>query len=162
MLDSVKQFLKMPVLNQSKKLTVIIIRECFPEQRVLLVKEKMYQDKILPSCIWVSLELYMAPYSSNLAWKIPWTEEPGRLQSMGSQRVGLDWSTSLSLSCIGKGNGNPLQCSCLKNPRDRSLVGCCLWGHTGLDTTEHTHTRSMLLMNSKFHKLEVDLLDVER
>ena len=63
----------------------------------------------------------MAPYSSTLAWKIPWTEEPGRLQSMGSQRVGYDWATSLSLSLsgTGEGNDNPLQCSCLKNPRDR-------------------------------------------
>ena len=39
----------------------------------------------------------MAPHSSTLAWKIPWMEEPGRLQSMGSQRVGHDWATSLSL-----------------------------------------------------------------
>ena len=39
----------------------------------------------------------MAPHSSTLAWKTPWMEEPGRLQSMGSQRVGLDWETSLSL-----------------------------------------------------------------
>ena len=39
----------------------------------------------------------MAPHSSILAWKIPWTEEPGRLQSMGSLRVGQDWATSLSL-----------------------------------------------------------------
>ena len=39
----------------------------------------------------------MAPYSSTLAWKIPWMEEPGRLQSMGSLRVGHDWATSLSL-----------------------------------------------------------------
>ena len=39
----------------------------------------------------------MAPHSSTLAWKIPWTEEPGRLQPMGSQRVGHDWETSLSL-----------------------------------------------------------------
>ena len=37
---------------------------------------------------------------------------------MGSLRVGHDWETSLSLSCIGEGNGNPLQCSCLENPRD--------------------------------------------
>ena len=43
-----------------------------------------------------------------------------------------------SLSCIGEGNGNPLQCSCLENPRDRSLVGCHLWGCTELDTTEVT------------------------
>ena len=39
----------------------------------------------------------MAPHSSTLAWKIPWTEEPGRLQTMGSWRVGHDWVTSLSL-----------------------------------------------------------------
>ena len=39
----------------------------------------------------------MAPHSSTLAWKIPWVEEPGRLQSMGSLRVGHDWVTSLSL-----------------------------------------------------------------
>ena len=39
----------------------------------------------------------MAPHSSTLAWKIPWTEEPGRLQSMGSLRVGHDWATYLSL-----------------------------------------------------------------
>ena len=57
-----------------------------------------------------------APHSSTLAWKIPWTEEPGRLQSMGSLRVGQDWATSLSR--IGEGNGNPLQCSCLENLRD--------------------------------------------
>ena len=43
------------------------------------------------------LEKAMAPHSSTLAWKIPWTEEPGRLQSMGSLRVGYDWATSLSL-----------------------------------------------------------------
>ena len=54
------------------------------------------------------------------AWKIPWTEEPGRLQSMGSRES--DTTERLhfpfSLSCIGEGNGNPLQRSCLENPRD--------------------------------------------
>ena len=43
------------------------------------------------------LEKAMAPHSSTLAWKIPWMEEPDRLQSMGSLRVGHDWTTSLSL-----------------------------------------------------------------
>ena len=43
------------------------------------------------------LEKEMATHSSTLAWRIPWTEEPGRLQSMGSRRVGHDWATSLSL-----------------------------------------------------------------
>ena len=45
----------------------------------------------------VVMEKAMAPHSSTLAWKIPWTEEPGRLRSMGSQRVLHDWGTSLSL-----------------------------------------------------------------
>ena len=44
------------------------------------------------------LEKEMATHSNTFAWKIPWTEEPGRLQSTGSQRVGQDWATSLSLS----------------------------------------------------------------
>ena len=61
------------------------------------------------------LEKAMAPHSSTLAWKIPWTEEPGRLQSMGSQ----SW-TSLSLFTFmhWRRKCNPLQCSCLENPRD--------------------------------------------
>ena len=46
----------------------------------------------------------MATHSSTLAWKIPWMEEPGRLQSMGLLRVGYDRATSLSLSCIGERN----------------------------------------------------------
>ena len=71
------------------------------------------------SCTW-KLEKAMAPHSSTFAWKIPWTEEPGWLQSMGS----LESDTierlpfHFSLSCIGEWNGNPLQCSCLENPRD--------------------------------------------
>ena len=47
-----------------------------------------------------SLEKEMATHSSILVWKIPWTEEPGGLQSMGSQRVGHDWATSLSLNLL--------------------------------------------------------------
>ena len=50
------------------------------------------------------MEKPMASPSSTLAWKIPWMEEPGGLQSMGSLRVGCDWATSLSR--IGEGNGN--------------------------------------------------------
>ena len=67
-----------------------------------------------------SQEKAMALHSRTLAWKIPWTEEPGGLQSMGTLRVRHDWATpfSLFLSCIGEGSGNPLQCSCLENPRD--------------------------------------------
>ena len=73
-------------------------------------------------------EKAMAPHSSTLAWKIPWMEEPGRLQSMGSLRVGYDWVTSLSLSCIREGNGNSLQCSCLENPRDGGAWWAAIYG----------------------------------
>ena len=84
----------------------------------------------------------MAPHSSTLAWKIPWTEGLGRLQSMGSLRVQHTTERlhfHFLLSCIGEGNGNPLQCSCLENPRDGgSLVGCRLRGHTESDKTDVT------------------------
>ena len=73
-------------------------------------------------------EKAMAPHSSTLAWKIPRVEEPGRLQSMGSLRVQHDWGPSLSLSCIGEGNGNPLQCSCLENPRDGGAWWAAIYG----------------------------------
>ena len=87
------------------------------------------------------LEKAMATHSSTLAWKIPWMEEPGRLQSMGSLESDMTERLHFhfSLSCIGKGNGNPPQCSCLENPRDRgALVGCCLWDRTESDMTEAT------------------------
>ena len=72
----------------------------------------------------------MAPHSSTLAWKIPWMEEPGGLQSMGSIRVRHDeWlNFHFSLPCIGKGNGNPLQCSCLENPRDGGAWWAAVYG----------------------------------
>ena len=59
----------------------------------------------------------MAPHSSTLAWKTPWKDDPGRLQSIGSDTT-EQLHFHFSLSCIGEGNGNPLQCSCLENPRD--------------------------------------------
>ena len=70
---------------------------------------------ILKTNLWL-LKKAMAPHSSTLAWKIPWTEEPGRLQSMSDTTEWLHFH--FSLSCIGEGNGNPLQYSCLENPRD--------------------------------------------
>ena len=123
------------------------------------------------------LEKEMATHSSIPAWRIPWMEEPGRLQSAGSQRVGHDWAISLrtycrsrrwhptpvllpgkshgrrtlvgcrpwgwkesdtterlhfhfSLSRIGGGNGNPLQCSCLENPGDGGAWWAAICGVT--------------------------------
>ena len=72
----------------------------------------------------------MAPHSSTFALKIPWMEKPSGLQSMGS--LELDTTEQLqfyfSLSCTGEGNGNPLQCSCLENPRDGEALWAAIYG----------------------------------
>ena len=83
----------------------------------------------------------MAPHSSSLAWKIPWTEEPGRLQSMRSLRVGHDWATSLSL-LIFMHRRRKWQPTPVFLPGESqgqgSLVGCRLWGRTESATNEVT------------------------
>ena len=88
-----------------------------------------------------SSEKAMAPHSSTLAWKIPWMEELGRLQSMGSLRVGLDWATSLSLFTFmhwrRKWQPTPVFLPG-ESQGQRSLMGCRLWGRTESDTTEAT------------------------
>ena len=83
----------------------------------------------------------MAPHSSTLAWKIPWMEEPGGLQSMGSLRVGHDWATSLSLFTFMHWR-RKWQCTPVFLPGESqgrgSLVGCHLWGRTESDTNKVT------------------------
>ena len=78
-------------------------------------------------------EKAMAPHSSTLAWKIPWMEEPGRLQSMGSLRVGHSWVTSLSLFTFMHWR-RKWQPTLVFLPGESqgwgSLVGCRLWGRT--------------------------------
>ena len=76
------------------------------------------------------LEKAMAPHSSTLAWKIPWTEEPGGLQSMGSLRVGHDWATSLSLFTFldWRRTWQPTPVFLPREPQGlRGLVGCRPW-----------------------------------
>ena len=72
----------------------------------------------------------MAPHSSTLAWKIPWMEEPGRLSPWGHEESDMTERLHFhfSLSCIGEGNGNPLQCSCLENPRDVGAWWAAIYG----------------------------------
>ena len=87
------------------------------------------------------LEKEMATHSSVLAWKIPWMEEPGRLPSMGSLRIGHNWETSLSLFTFmhWRRKWQPIP---VFLPGEswgrRSLVGFCLWGRTESNMTEAT------------------------
>ena len=83
----------------------------------------------------------MASHSSTLAWKIPWTEEPGRLKTMGSRKVGHDRATSFSLFPFmhwrRKRQPTPMFLPA-ESQGWRSLVGCLLWGCTESDTTKAT------------------------
>ena len=85
------------------------------------------------------------------SWQIPWTEEPGRLQSWG--RWGSDTTECLhfdfSLSCIGEGNGNPLQCSGLENPRDRGACWAAVYG------VAQSRTRLKRLSSSSSSRISV-------
>ena len=94
------------------------------------------------------LEKAMAPDSSTLAWKIPWTEEPGRLQSMGSLRVGHDRATSLSLFTFmhwrRKWQPTPVFLP-VESQGQESLVGFHLWGRTESDTIEVTYQQQQVI-----------------
>ena len=87
------------------------------------------------------VEKAMAPHSSTLAWKIPWMEEPGGLQSIGLLRVRHDWATSFSLFTFlhwrRKWQPTPVFLPGESQGRG-SLVGCHLWGRTESDMTEAT------------------------
>ena len=95
------------------------------------------------------MEKAMATHSSTLVWKITWTEEPARLQSMGSQRVGHDWATSLSLLTFlhwrRKWQPTPVFLPG-ESQGWGSLVGCRLWGRTESDTTEATQQQQQLIL----------------
>ena len=78
----------------------------------------------------------MAPHSSTLAWKIPWTEEPGGLQSMGSLRVRHGFTFTFHFHALEKATHSSVLA--WRAQGQGSLVGCHLWGRTESDTTEAT------------------------
>ena len=82
----------------------------------------------------------MAPHSSTLAWKIPWAEEPGRLQSMGSlsQTQLSNFTFTLHFRALEKEMATHSSVLAWRIPEMGSLVGCRLWGRTESDTTEAT------------------------
>ena len=97
----------------------------------------------------------MARHFSALAWKIPWMEEPCRLWSMGSLRVGHDWATSFSLFTFmhWRRKWHPLQCSCLENPRDGGAWWAAVYGVTQSWTRlKRLSSSSSILRNQKFMK----------
>ena len=99
------------------------------------------RHRMFGGCCVQSLEKAMAPHSSTLAWKVPWTEEPGRLRSVGLLRVGHDCATSLSRFTFmywrRKWQPTPVFLPG-ESQGWGSLVGCRLWGRTESDTTEAT------------------------
>ena len=111
---------------------------------VLLPWGAMYIYIYMCVCIYIYiyiLEQALAAHSSTLAWKIPWMEDPGRPQSMGSLGVGHDWATSISLFTFThwRRKWQPTPGFLPGESQGRgSLVGCRLWDRTELDTTEAT------------------------
>ena len=100
----------------------------------------------------------MATHSSTFAWKIPWMEEPGRLKSMGSLRVGHDGRTSLSLftSMHWRKKWQPTPVFLPgASQGQRSLVGCRLWGRTESDTTEATQQQQQQPSFSYTYRVQV-------
>ena len=103
-----------------------------------MVKNCLQQETWVQSLSWEDLlEEGMATHSSVFTWRIPLTEEPGRLQSMVSQRVRHDWATNTFTFIVyfGAGHGNPLHYSGLGKPMERgawkaySSWGCRRVGH---------------------------------
>ena len=133
-LFAVQETLKSLLRHHSWKASVLQCSAFFIVQLTSIMFFKVY-----PCCRLYELEKAMAPYSST--WKIPWMEEPGRLQSTALLRVGLRWATSLWLftfmHCRRKWQPTPVFW-----PRESqgwgSLVDCRLWGRTESDTTEVT------------------------
>ena len=90
----------------------------------------------------------MATHSSTLAWKIPWAEEPGSLQSVGSRRDGHDWATSLSLFTFmhWRRQSQPTPVLVPEEFQGRgSLMGCRLWGCTESDAMKRLSSSSIYI-----------------
>ena len=118
------------------------------------------------------LEKAVAPHSSTLAWKIPWTEKPGRLQSMGSLRVKTQLSDFTFTFMHWRRKRHPTPVFLPGESQGRgSLVGCCLWGRTESDTTDamqqghvpfSLYTYSGVELLGHRYKLQLPLLSIAK
>ena len=124
-LPNLSKWLHIPLVIHTRNVEAVLDSLLF----LLATSNPLYSEKA------------MAPYSSTLAWKIPWMEESGRLQSMGSLRVRHDWVPSLSLFSYMHWR-RKWQPTPVFLPGESqglgSLVGCRLLGRTESDTTEVT------------------------
>ena len=120
----------------SKEILGLIFRmdwlDCLAVQGTLKSLLQYHSSKASIFWLWA-----MATHSSTLAWKIPWTEEPGRLQSMGPQRVGHLLSDFTFTHWRRKWQPTPVLLPG-ESQEQQSLVGCHLWGRIESDTTEAT------------------------
>ena len=129
------------ILRASHSVWHVIGAQEISEWIAIQVRKQIMSGMILLSMSATAVRKAMAPHSSPLAWKIPWTEEPGGLPSMESHRVGQDWATSLSPFAFlhWRRNWQPTPVFLPGESQGRgSLVGCRLWGRTESDTTEAT------------------------
>ena len=119
-------------------------REVPHPSNLVFLRSSLNLTPVAPNrqCLSSLVEKAMAPHSSTLlAWRIPWTEKPGGLQSTGSRRVAHDWATSLSLFTFmhWRRTWQPTPAFLPGESQGwGSLVGCRLWGRTESDTTEVT------------------------
>ena len=119
-------------------LPAILNPACVSSSQAFLMMYSAYTEKA------------MTLHSSTLAWKVPWTEEPGRLQSMGSLRVRHDWATSLSLFTFmhWRRKWQPTPVFLPGESQERwSLMGCRLWGRTELTRLKQISSSSTLHIN---------------
>ena len=102
----------------------------------------------------------MAPHSSTLAWKIPWTEEPGALQSMGSLRVRYDFTFTFHFHALEKEMATHSSVLAWRIPEMGKPGGCCLWGRTESDTTEATQQQQQQQQQKQLLVLKFDVHNI--
>ena len=118
-------------------------------ETVKIIRKKLFRylrtPQVFKRYLFFSSEKAMASHSSPLAWKIPWMEGPGGLQSTRSRTRLSNFTFTFHFSCTGEGNGNPVQCSCLENLRDCGVYGVAQ-SRTRLKRLSSSSSSSILLL----------------
>ena len=117
-------------------------------------------EKIVSYCLCLAILRQWHPTPVLLPGKIPWMEEPGGMKSMGRRELDTtEWlHFHFSLTCIGEGNGNPLQCSCMENPRDGRAWWAAVYGVAQSRTRLKILSSSIELTESTVYTLTIGYL----